>query len=396
VTRPEPPAELVIEAMLDTSHPIKSEVASWAKLNVPSKDMIDRDKYSTFSRDTWIECANFGLLGSSVSTANGGLGDDLITTLLKLEGFGLGCRCRDNGLGFALASQVLTFQEAVQMFGSDSQRLSILPSACSGDLIGAFAITEPASGSDAFALETTAELDGDHYVLNGTKAHVTLGPVADVAVVFASTNRTAGRWGISAFLVYADRDGVTFTPNQDKMGLRTTPFGDIVLDGYRAPIEDRLGPEGAGATIFSTCLEPERGLIFSTQLGAAERVISEAVDRSRQREQFGQPIGSFQAISHRLADMALRLEQARLLMYKATALVATRRQSTMLAAMAKLAASEAVASIALDAARVHGARGYLSAYEVEREVRDALGGLAYSGTSDIQRNVIARLMGVSQ
>lgn len=333
------------------------------------------------------------MFASTVAAENGGLGDDLITTLLKLEGFGLGCR--DNGLGFAMASHVLTFQEAVQTFGNEAQRREILPPVCAGDLIGAFAITEPGSGSDAYALTTRAELDGDHYVLTGHKAHVTMGPVADLAVVFASTRPDAGRWGISAFVVHADRDGVTFTENHEKMGLRTTPFGDILLDGYRASIDDRLGPEGAGATIFATCLEPERGLIFATQLGGAERVIAEAIERAREREQFGTSIGSFQAISHRRADMALRHEQARLLMYKATALVATRRQATMAAAMAKLEASEAVAAIALDAARIHGARGYISAYEVEREVRDALGGLAYSGTSDIQRNVIARLMGVS-
>ncbi len=316
-----------------------------------------------------------------------------VTTTLKLEGLGLGCR--DNGLGFALASQILSFQDSIIRFGNDDQRSAILPLVSSGDLIGAFAITEPESGSDTYAMSAEAARDGDHYVLTGHKAHITLGPVADVVVVFAKTNPDAGAWGISAFLVRTDRPGVTQTDNHQKMGLRTTPFGDIVLDGYRAPESDRLGPEGAGVSIFATCMESERGLIFATQLGAAERVMNEAVARANGREQFGHSIGTFQAISHRLAEMKVAHDSARLALYRAAAMIGRGDGATLAAAISKLLSSEAVASIALDAARVHGARGYVTSYEVEREVRDALGGLVYSGTSDIQRNLIARLMGVS-
>ncbi len=391
---PPPTAEFALEALVDPAHPIKIAVADWARTELADDDMIERDRTSSFARDAWKACAAHGLMASTVPAERGGSGDDIITTLLKLEGLGLGSR--DNGLGFAIASQVLSFQEALLAFGSDEQLDELIPGICSGDVIGAFAITEPESGSDTYSLSTTAAKTDDGYVLTGHKAHVTLAPVADVAIVFANTRPEVGKWGISAFLVRADRDGVSFTENHDKMGLRTTPFGDIVLDGYLAPESDRLGPEGAGLSIFATCMESERGFIFATQLGAAERVIGDAIDRARTREQFGQPIGAFQAVSHRLVDMQVRLESARLLMYRTAALVGTGRQATREAAMSKLVASEAVASIALDASRVHGARGYVSAYEVEREVRDALGGLVYSGTSDIQRNVIARLMELPQ
>jgi len=386
--------ELVLEAMLNLEHPVKVETANWARQYFADVDMIENDKKSVFSRDVWRDCAAMGIVGSSVPTAFGGAGDDLITTVLKFEGFGLGCP--DNGLSFAIASQELSFLAALQQFGSSKQMADILPGLCAGDLIGGFAITEPEAGSDSYSMQTTAEETADGYLLNGHKAHITLGPVADVVLVFAKTRPDAGRWGISAFLVHTDRDGVECTANYEKMGLRTTPFGDMFLDGYLAAESDRLGPEGAGVSIFAKSMEAERGLIGASKLGSAERVIGDAVTRARSREQFGQPIGSFQAVSHRLVDMQVRHESARLLLYKAAGLVTQGRQVTKEAAMAKLVASEAVKDIALDASLVHGARGYVTSYEVEREVRDALGALVPSGTTDIQRNVIARMMGMTK
>lgn len=389
---PRPAPELALAAMVQRDHPVKTATAEWAREHLDPGDMVDRDRRSAFFRDAWIACADHGIQGSAVPTELGGRGEDLVTTTLRLEGLGLGCR--DNGLGFAVASQMLSFQDALVRFGSDEQCQRLMPGICAGSAIGAFAITEPGSGSDTYSLTTEARRVGDGYLLMGHKAHITLAPVADVAIAFASTDPDAGAWGISAFLVHADRPGVTFAPNKDKMGLRTTPFGDILLDGYEAPEADRLGPEGAGVSIFASCMEAERGLIFATQLGAAERVIAEAVARAKAREQFGRPIGEFQAVSHRLADMWVQHDAARMLLYRAAAVVGGDKRATMEAAVAKLAASEAVAAIALAAARVHGAEGYITAHEVEREVRDALGGLVYSGTSDIQRNLIARLMGL--
>ena len=389
---PTPDPHLVVDAIVDRRHPIKMQVADWARESLDPGDMIERDLNCTFFREAWAACAEVGLPGSVVPSEFGGGSDDVVTTTLKLEGLGLGCR--DNGLSFALASQMLSFQDALVKFGSADQRTHILGPACRGELIGAFAITEPGSGSDSYSMATRAERTAGGWKITGEKVHITLAPVADVAIVFAVTDPSRGRWGISAFVVHAGRSGVEFTETKPKQGLRTTPFGDIRLDGYVASDEDLLGVEGSGASIFTACMESERGLIMASHLGAAERTLQDAIARANSREQFGRPIGHFQAVSHRLVDMAMHHETARLLLYRAAAEIGLGRRSTLAAAMAKLGASEAIASLTLAAARVHGAEGYVTDYEVERDVRDALGGLVYSGTSDIQKNVIAALIGV--
>ena len=387
-----PSPDLVVAAMLDRSHPVKSEIADWARVTLEHDDLNDRDLGCEFDRSGWQQCAERGLHGAIVPTASGGGGHDVVTGALMLEGLGVGCR--DNGLAYGIASQMLSYQEAVLHFGTDAQREEFLTPACRGELIGAFAITEAESGSDTYSMQTTATRDGDSWVLHGEKVHITLAPVADAAVVFAITDPTAGRWGISAFLVRADQPGVSFTDTQPKMGLRTTPFGDIVLDGYVAASTDLLGKEGAGASMFAACMESERSMIMASHLGAVERLVDDAIERANSRVQFGQTIGSFQAVSHRLVDMEMRLDAARLQVYQATAAFGAGR-AALPAAMAKLAASEAIAAIGIDAARIHGARGYITEFEVEREVRDALGSLVYAGTSDVQKNTIAALMGIA-
>lgn len=389
-----PPVDpaLAVRALIERDHPLKMKTASWARELVAEADMIERDRRSVFSREAWKTCAQRGVLASSVPVDQGGAGDDPVTVALKLEGLGLGCR--DTGLAYAVASHMLAFQDALVRFADAEQRRAVLEPAIRGDLIGAFAITEPEAGSDSFSMRARATRDGDGWRLSGLKRHITLGPVADVALVFAVTDPDVGRWGLSAFLVWADRPGVEFHPNREKMGLRTTPFGDIELDGYLAEPGDLVGAEGAGASIFSTCMESERGLIMATHLGAAERLIDDAVRYANSREQYGQPIAAFQAISHRIADMVLRHEVARLLLYKAALSIGDGGRATLAAAMAKLGASEAIAELSLDAARIHGARGYVTEDGVERQVRDALGGFVYSGTSDIQKNLIAGLTGV--
>jgi len=389
---PAPDPRLVVDAILDVRHPVKMRVAEWAREVLDPGDMVERDLHCRFFREAWTACAAAGLPASVVPVEFGGGGDDVVTTTLKLEGLGLGCR--DNGLSFALASQMLSFQDALVRFGSEAQRMDVLGPACRGELLGAFAITETGSGSDTYAMSTRAEPFDGGWRLTGEKVHITLAPVADAAIVFAVTSPERGRWGISAFLVRAGQPGVTFTETKPKMGLRTTPFGDIVLDGYVVTPDDLLGAEGSGASIFAACMESERGLIMASHLGAAERTLHDAVARANSREQFGRPIGAFQAVSHRLADMAMHHETARLLLYKAAAEIGVGRRSTLAAAMAKLGASEAIAALTLDASRIHGAEGYVTGFDVERDVRDALGGLVYSGTSDIQKNVIATLIGV--
>jgi alkylation response protein AidB-like acyl-CoA dehydrogenase len=386
--------ELAVEAMLDVDHPLKVETSEWARSALSQRDMVAADRESSFAADDWRACAERGILGLLVDPEFGGRGADLVTALLTLEGLGHGCP--DNGLTFGIASQIMSTQVAIERFASDELKHRWLPPLCDGSALGAFAITEPGSGSDVYALETVAtRRDDGSYVLNGRKAYLTLGSRADLVVTFASTKPEAGRWGISAFVVPTATDGVELLGNREKMGMRTTPFGDIEFRDAVVPESARIGREGAGASIFTATLEAERGFVFVTQIGMMQRQLEATIVYARERMQGGRPIGSYQAVSHRIADMKLRHETARLFMYTAALHVVRDRPATLAAALSKLVASESALASALDATMTHGAVGYLSEHEVERDLRDAVGGLIYSGTSDIQRNIIARLLGVN-
>ena len=383
----------VARAMADLHHPVKTEIAQWAEREIATHDRVDADLRSTFAADDWKRCAERGIHGVMVPTELGGSGADLATTLLTLEGLGQGCR--DNGLAFAIGSQILSTQETIVRFGSEDQQREWIPPLIAGDILGAFAMTEPESGSDAYSLATTAERRSDgSYVLNGHKAYLTLGSRCAFVIVFASTKPGAGAWGLSTFLVPTDLDGVERLENRDKMGMRTTPFGDITLTDVVVPGSALIGREGAGASIFNAVLQVERSFVFATQVGAMERQLDASIAYAREREQGGVPIGNHQAVSHRIADMKQRHETARLMLYRAAMATVTGRDLSMAAALAKLTASEAGLDAALSASMVHGAKGYVSEFEVERDLRDAIGGLVYSGTSDIQRNIIARLLGL--
>jgi len=380
-------------AMADLHHPTKEREAAWAAGALAQGDRVARDHASTFSQDDWQRCADRGLLAMKVPESMGGEGADLATMILRLEGLGKGCL--DNGLAFALASQVVSTQEALVRFASPEIQQRWLPGLMDGSALGAFAMTEPEAGSDAYAMAATAVPTGDgDYVLNGHKAYITLGSRCAMVIVFASTRPDAGRWGLSAFVVPTDLDGVAQLPNRDKMGMRTTPFGDITLTDVVVPGSALLGREGAGVSIFNTVLEVERSFVFAPAIGATERLLDSAVEYATTRHQGGQPIGNYQAVGHRIADIKQQHETSRLSLYRAAIAMLTGRDVAMSAALAKLTASEVGISTALAASAVHGAKGFLSEFEVERHVRDALGGIVYSGTSDIQRNIIARLLGV--
>lgn len=393
--RPDIDAELlsIARAMADVDHEVKRSVAGWAATELVDHDRVEADRTSSFAHADWQRCAQRGIQGVRVPVELGGRGEDLATTLLTLEGLGYGCR--DNGLAFAIGSQILSTQETLVRFGTPEQQSQWLPRLVGGDALGAFAMTEPDSGSDAYAMSTTAaRRDDGSYVLNGRKAWITLGSRCDMVIVFASTNPQAGRWGLSAFVVPTDVDGVDRLPNREKMGMRTTPFGDISFTDVVVPASALIGREGAGASIFNSVLEVERSFVFATQVGAIERQLHDSIAYARSREQGGHPIGHYQAVSHRIADMKQRHEAARLFLYRAAMAFVTGRDVAMAAALSKLTASETGVAAALDGAMVHGAKGYVSEFEVERDLRDAIGGLVYSGTSDIQRNIVARLLGV--
>ena len=355
-----------------------------------NEGLPERDRSCSFSPSAWRHCAVFGVLGWSVPTEYGGSGLDVETTVRYLEGIGYGCR--DNGLTLGLNGQIWTIQVPLLQFGSEEQKRRYLPRLCSGELLAADGITEANSGSDAFSMQTRAERVDGGYVLNGEKCYIGMAPVAGVSLVFAITDPNVGQWGVSAFLVDSDSDGYEPSAPREKMGLRTGSLGDIRFTDCFVPEENRLGPEGGGASIFNYTMEWERSFIFSSHVGSMARQLDACVDYARERQQFGKSIGQFQSVANRVADMKVRLETARLLLYKMAWMKQKGESATLESSMTKLHISESFAANSLDAMRIHGAHGYLSEFEVERDVRDALGGVIYGGTSDIQRNIIARIL----
>jgi len=382
----------MLEAVLNNDHPQKLAVAEWARANLNDPGLADRDAQCVFWREGWEQLAKRNMFGLLASAEYGGQGRSLTAALLELEGLGLGCR--DDGLVFATTSQVLTFGLALERFGTDAQKREWMPRIVSGDAIGSFSMSEPESGSDAFALQTTASKTADGYVLNGEKAWVTMAPVADVFIVFATINPDVGRWGVTAFLIPADTPGLLVGENKPKMGMRTTPFSNVTFTDCVVPDSAVMGAEGSGASIFSSSMEAERGFLLVGTIGALERVLDDVVSHGQNRQQFGQAIGSFQGVSHPIAEIKLGHESARLLMYKAAALQQRGTPSMMAAALSKLAGSEAALSGALTSLEVHGAQGYVTEYGVERDLRNLSGGVIYGGASAIQKNIISRLLGL--
>ena len=231
-------------------------------------DVEENDPTLGFSRANWDRCADYGVLGWMLPKKYGGSELDIMTAVYLLET--LGYACPDTGLTFALSSQMLSIQPVIEKFGSDELKTATLPRLVAG-ACGAFAISEEDSGSDTYAMHATATPKGTGYVLNGKKRFITLAPVADIAVIFANANPARGQWGVSAFVVERGQPGFTTSPTQPKMGLRTTPIGDIDLTDCFVASESRLGAEGAGVSIFATAMQSERSYILATQLGAMER-----------------------------------------------------------------------------------------------------------------------------
>ena len=357
-----------------------------------NQELAKRDDTGEFPRDAWQACAKFGIQGLPVPAELGGAGSDVLTTTLVMEALGYGCR--DNGLLFSLNAQMWSVELPLVIFGSAAQQQAYLPGLMSGEVIGGHAMTEPDSGSDALHMHARAERRGEHYLLNGAKQYITNAPVADVLLVYASAAGRPGLSGLSAFLVEAGTPGLVISGGFEKMGLRTSPMGEIALTDCLIPAENRLGPEGAGMAIFNSSMEWERSCLFASAIGAMRRQLDACVDYASSREQFGQPIGRFQGVADKLADMYVRLEAAKLLIYRVAWLKQQGRSAPAEAAAAKLFTSEAWVLSSRDAIQTHGAFGYLKEAGIERDLRDALAGTIYSGTSEIQRVILARMLGL--
>ncbi len=357
-----------------------------------NKEIITRDRKSDFSRGGWNKCAEFGILGLPFPKEFGGADSDILTTLLVMEGLGYGCR--DSGLVFSINGQMWTVQMPILHFGSAEQKNKYLPKLCSGEWIGANGMTEPGSGSDSFSLSTTAKFKGDHYILNGTKTFISNAPVADVFIVFATVDKAKGFMGVTAFLLDKNFPGLKVGREIEKMGLKTSPMAEVILEDCKVPVGNRLSKEGNGATIFNDGIEWERSCMLASDIGVMERQLEECVKYAKERKQFGKPIGKFQAISHKIAEMKVRLETARLILYKVAWLKRTQNKAGMEAAIAKLYLSESLVKSSLDAIQIHGGYGYSTEYELERDLRDSVASTLYSGTTEIQKNIIAHYLGL--
>lgn len=380
--------------MLQLDHPTKIAARDWANEHLPAA-AGDGPGDAVLDRSLWRRAGDFGLLGLQLPASPGDT--EALAADIALTFEGLGYSNADNGVVFAIASQAVTANRAVAVSGSAEQHERWARPLAAGELFAAFAMSEARAGSQPWDISTTADAQPDgSFVLNGTKAWVTLGPICDMAIVFASTDPSRGSWGISAFVVDASTDGFERGPAVDKMGLTSCPFGELRFTDCHVGADALLGKVGSGASIFSRTVEAERAFLYAAMIGSVERSMGTAIDYARTRRQGDVHIGAHQAVAHRLVDMKLYHEAARLLLYKATARFDRNESIAIEAALTKLMAAEHGVQAAIDAMRTFGASGYTTELGIEADIRDHLGGLAYSGTPDITRNIVASLLDLTR
>jgi alkylation response protein AidB-like acyl-CoA dehydrogenase len=353
---------------------------------------IERDAEGVFSPSTWKLVRESGILRTPFEECWGGLGKDLPTTMHVLEQLGYGSR--DGGLNFSVSTHVVSTGIPLQRFGSAALKQRFLTRVVDGDLIGAHAISEPDTGSDALAMRTCAVRDGDDYVLNGSKAFVSNGPVAGVFVVYARTHPGGGPLGVTAFLVERDTPGLHVGNPIPKMGLRTSPLTELFFTDCRVPSANVIGRAGGGFLVLDFVMKWEILCSFVVNLGEMRHRLERCVSYAKQRRAFGAPIAAHQAVSHRIADMAVGVETARKWLYDTGAKVAAGESCTADVAMTKLVVSEANQTSALAAVQIFGGNGYMAEYGLEKDLRNSIAGTIYSGTSEIQRNRIASVLGL--
>ncbi|HRP76165.1 MAG TPA: acyl-CoA dehydrogenase [Rhodocyclaceae bacterium] len=348
----------------------------------------DWDRNHTFPREALTELASLGAMGMVVPEEWGGAGMDYVSLVLALE---------EIAAGDGATSTIVSVQNSlpcgiINRFGSDPQKDRWLRRLASGEALGCFCLTEPHVGSDASAIRTSAVRDGDQWVLNGVKQFITTGKYADVAIVFAVTDKAAGKKGISCFLVPADSPGYQVGRIEEKMGQKASDTTQILFEDCRVAADALVGEAGQGYRIALSNLEAGRIGIAAQCLGMARAALEAAVKYAQERESFGKPIFEHQAVNFRLADMATQLEAARQLVWHAASLKDAGRPCLKEASMAKLFASEMAERVCSDAIQVHGGYGYVSDFPVERIYRDVRVCQIYEGASDIQRLVIGRAL----
>jgi len=344
------------------------------------------DEAQQFPRELLPKLAALGLMGIQFPEEWGGVGLSAIDYCICLEELAR----VDPSVALSVAAHNGLGPAHIHMFGTDAQKARWLRPLARGETLGAWALTEPGAGSDAAGMRTVARRDGDSWVIDGTKTFITHGASADVIVVMASTDRSRGAKGISAFIVERGTPGLRAGRKEDKLGMRASETTEVILEGCRVPADHLLGEEGAGFIAALQVLDAGRIGIAALAVGLAQGAFEAARDHAATRRQFGQPIASFQAIQWKLADMAVRIEAARLLTYRAAGLKDRGDRTTLESAMAKLYASEIAMRVAEDGVQIHGGYGFVKDYPAEKYFRDVKLTTIGEGTSEIQRLVIAR------
>ena len=343
------------------------------------------DVEHTFPREAVKKLGEMGLLGVAVPSEWGGAGMDNVCYAVAMEEVSRGCA----GTGVIMSVNNSLYCDPILKYGTDEQRREFLTSFARGERLGAFALTEPMSGSDAAEMRTTAVARGDDYVLSGSKNYITNGPQADAIVVFAMTDRSKGHRGITAFIVPSDAKGFTRGKPDEKVGIRASGSCTVFFEDCTIPRRFRLGQEGEGFKVAMSTLDGGRIGIAAQALGIARAAHEEAIAYAKDRKAFGQAIASFQAIQFMLADMATEIDAARLLIWRAASLKDRGVRFSSEAAMAKLYASEMSERVTSKAIQIHGGLGYMKECDAERHWRDSRITEIYEGTSEIQRIVIS-------
>lgn len=343
------------------------------------------DVTEEFPMENVKKMGRYGMMGIPFSTEFGGAGGDNLSYVLAVEELSKVC----GTTGVILSAHTSLGAGAIDQFGTPEQKAKYLTPLAKGDKIGAFGLTEPNAGTDAAGQQTTAVLEGDHYVLNGSKIFITNGGVADIFVVFAMTDKSKGTRGISAFIVEKDFEGFSVGKVEDKLGIRASSTTELVFENCIVPAENLLGKEGKGFGIAMKTLDGGRIGIAAQALGIAEGALEEAVEYMKERKQFGKSLSGFQGLQWMVADMDVKIEAARYLVYKAAYNKDHGMPYTVDAARAKLFAAEVAMEVTTKAVQLFGGYGYTKDYPVERMMRDAKITEIYEGTSQVQRMVIA-------
>lgn len=348
----------------------------------------ERDEEERFDREIFDQMAELGLTGIPWPEEYGGIGSDFISYCIAVEELSRVCA----STGVTLSAHLSLASWPIFAYGTEEQKKNHLKRLATGEALGAFALSEPGAGSDVAAMKTTAEKDGDHYVINGSKSWITNGGEADIYVVFAKTDPEARHRGISAFIIEKGTEGFSFGKKEKKLGIRSSPTTELIFENCRIPKENLLGEEGEGFKIAMRTLDGGRNGIAAQAVGIAQGALDAAIGYAKEREQFGKPIAHNQAISFKLADMATEIEAARLLTYQAAWLESNGKPYGTQSAMSKLYAGDVAMRVTVEAVQIFGGYGYTKDYPVERYMRDAKITQIYEGTQEVQRLVIGRAL----